>query len=78
MSAPTDLWHISEGYEKYLREESVLVLLIFSFCLFVRGSKLSCTVSTGPGVWLVNGIVQYTAKFNRNNILINYNKLMTN
>ena len=73
MSAPTDLWHISEGYEKnfqFLREESVLVLLIFSFCLFVRGSKLSCTSSTGPGVWLVNGIVQYTAKFNRNNILI--------
>lgn len=52
MSAPTDLWHISEGYEKnfqFLREESVLVLLIFSFCLFVRGSKLSCTSSTGPG-----------------------------
>ena len=49
MSAPTDLWHISEGYEKYLREESVLVLLIFSFCLFVRGSKLSCTLSHRAG-----------------------------
>lgn len=73
MSAPTDLWHISEGCEKnfqFLREESVLVLWIFSLFLFVRGSKLSCTSFTGPGVWIVNGIAQYTAKFNRNNILI--------
>ena len=73
MSAPTDLRHISEGCEKnfqFLREESVLVLWIFSLFLFVRGSKLSCTSFTGPGVWIVNGIAQYTAKFNRNNILI--------
>ena len=73
MSAPTDLWHISEGCEKnfqFLREESVLVLWIFSLFLFVRGSKLSCTSFTGPGVWIVNGIAQYTAKFNRNDILI--------
>ena len=48
----------------------MLVLWIFSLFLFVRGSKLSFTSFTGPGVWIVNGIAQYTAKFNRNNILI--------